>query len=133
MADWYGGELARFVTMLTRQMAGYGRCGSYYTYSSYLPSSTPTMWENHYANILMELKYIRDKAIENNFYHYEGVANILTAFQLMQGADTWNEMPWSEALQGLNNLTPVFECYLCRSQSFTRRSYSIIRRFKWRK
>lgn len=109
MADWYGGELSRFVNMLTRQMEGVSRCGGYYSYHFYSPSSTPTMWENHYANILMELKYIKDKAVENNFYHYEGVANVLTAFQLMQGADIWNEMPWSEALQGLDNFTPVFD------------------------
>ena len=109
MADWYGGELSRFTNMLTRQMEGVARCGGFYLYSSYTPASANTMWENHYANILAELKYIQNEAIEKNFYHYEGVANILIAFQLMQAADVWNGMPWSEALQGLENISPVFD------------------------
>ncbi len=109
MADWYGGEMCRFTNMLTRQMEGINRCGSYYYYNGLLPASFNTMWENNYANILAELQYIKEKSVENNFYHYEAAANTLLAFQLMQATDIWNDIPWTEALQGMENVTPVFD------------------------
>jgi len=109
MADWYGGELSRFVNMITRQMEGVNRCGTYYYYNGLLPASFSTMWANNYANILAELHYIKKKSVENNFYHYEATANILMAFQLMQATDIWNDIPWDEALKGIDNRTPRFD------------------------
>ena len=109
MADWYGGELTRFTSMLNQHIEGITRINSFYTYNGLQPSAFSTMWTNNYANILAELKYLKEESSANGYNHVEGIVNILTAFQLMQATDVWNDIPWSEALKGMENLTPTYD------------------------
>jgi len=65
-------------------------------------------WNNTYAESMMNLKQIMDKATGTH-PHYLGVAQILMANSLGITSDMWNEIPYNEAFQGAANLTPAFQ------------------------
>lgn len=69
-------------------------------------------WNSVYSN-LMDLSLIIDKGSEGGSQegHYAevGIAKILYAYTLSVGADLFDSMPHSEALQGSENRTPSFD------------------------
>jgi len=69
------------------------------------------MWNSVYAGALMDAKQIiiKAQAEETKSPHFEGVAKIIQAIILGYSTDVWNDIPWTEALQGKENLTPVFD------------------------
>ncbi len=69
------------------------------------------MWNSFYSGALMDAKQIilKAQADETKSPHFEGVAKILQAVLLGYSTDVWNDIPWSEALKGKENLTPVFD------------------------
>lgn len=110
LADLYGGEISRNTSMLIQHVEGVARCGSFYFYTAFQqPAAYNTQWQNVYTNILNEANILRAQAQKNGLKNYEAVANILLAFQLMQATDLWGDMPWSEANQGIDNLTPKYD------------------------
>lgn len=111
LADTYGGEYARYSSMLTQQIKGIDRCGSYYLYVGILPYEFSNTWANHYVNIVNQGLVLKNQANEKGFHHVEAVANILIAFQIIQASDLWGDMPWSEAFQGFDELSPTFDSH----------------------
>lgn len=110
VADLYGGDFARFASILTQQAEGVARqWTSINNYSGYVPSAFNQAWINTYANVFNESKLLREQAAEEGYNHYEGAASILEAFHLINATDVWNEIPYSEAFQGLDNLAPKFD------------------------
>lgn len=110
IADIYGGDFARFSSILTQQAEGVARqWSSINNYTGYEPANFNTAWVNTYANILNEVKILKSKANTAGFNHYEAVANTLMAYHLMNATDVWGDMPYTEAFQGVDNLTPVFD------------------------
>lgn len=110
VADIYGGDFARFSNILTQQVEGVARqWSSINNYTGYEPANFNTAWINTYANILNEVKILKSKANTSGFNHYEAIANTLMAYHLMNSTDVWGDMPYSEAFQGVDNLTPNFD------------------------
>jgi hypothetical protein len=57
----------------------------------------------------MNLHIIIRKSAELNSPHYAGVAKTLMAYALMNMTDVWNDIPYSEAFMGQDNLKPKFD------------------------
>lgn len=69
-------------------------------------------WNNLY-NVMNELKDILDKTsatgTEPENYWARGIAQVLMAYNLGVTTDMWGEIPWTEALQGSENLQPKYD------------------------
>ncbi|MEL6557197.1 MAG: SusD/RagB family nutrient-binding outer membrane lipoprotein [Bacteroidota bacterium] len=110
IADFTGGEFSRFASTLTQQTQGVSRAWfTFYRYSSLTPASFNTVWNNVYENALIETTIINDIAEREGFSHYQAASNILTAYTLMLSTDVWDDMPYSEALNGFSNTSPDFD------------------------
>lgn len=67
------------------------------------------LWSQIYLYILPNIKIIKEKAAEKNAIHFDAIADILTAINLGIAADTWDNIPYSEATLGQGNLFPKFD------------------------
>ena len=110
LVDVYGGEFSRNNSIITQQVEGAARqCFSFNRYSGMVPSRYSTVWSNIYENVLNEIKLAQKKAENEGFAHYSGMLNVMEAFTLMAATDVWDDMPYSEAFQGIDNLHPKFD------------------------
>lgn len=66
-------------------------------------------WSNIYLYALPNLKIIREKAKALNAKHFDAVAQILIAMNIGLATDSWENIPYSEASQGADNLLPSFD------------------------
>ncbi|HEY6083334.1 MAG TPA: SusD/RagB family nutrient-binding outer membrane lipoprotein, partial [Chitinophagaceae bacterium] len=69
------------------------------------PSGT---WGNMY-NVLTDLHDMRKFAAAKGLNAYIGVSDILTACNLSMAINIWGNIPYSQAFQGVSNLTPKFD------------------------
>jgi hypothetical protein len=69
------------------------------------------LWGSLYSNILVDLQLIIEKSKENRKKspHYEGIAKILMAMTYGTATQLWGDIPMTQALQGKNNITPVYD------------------------
>lgn len=110
VADLTGGAFSRFSAVLVQQTEGVARqWTSINDYSSINPATFNTAWNNVYENILIELKVLKEQAQDGGLGHYEGVANILTAYTLMMATDVWDDIPFSDAFQGIDKVSAEFD------------------------
>ncbi|MCL6524064.1 MAG: SusD/RagB family nutrient-binding outer membrane lipoprotein [Thermoflavifilum sp.] len=75
---------------------------------TYQPIDPSGDWNALY-NTLTDIYDMRKLANEKQLVAYEGVADILMAYNLSLGTNIWGDMPYSEAFQGVVNLTPHFD------------------------
>lgn len=90
----------------------FGNYTQYFTFQgggSEGPSSIPDTWSNIYLEALPNLNTIIAKAEESNSNHFSGVAKVLIAANLGIATDSYENIPFSEASQGSENLKPVFD------------------------
>jgi hypothetical protein len=66
-------------------------------------------WSRIYLETLNTLDIIVDKAEEEGSPYYVGIARVLQALNLGLLTDTWEDAPMAEALQGSENITPVYD------------------------
>lgn len=66
-------------------------------------------WTAIYVKSLNNLKILNDKAETNGNYSYAGIAKILTAFTIATASDWWGDVPYTEALKGSDDFTPVYD------------------------
>ncbi|MEL6557199.1 MAG: SusD/RagB family nutrient-binding outer membrane lipoprotein [Bacteroidota bacterium] len=110
IADVTGGDFSRFSAVLVQQTEGVARqWTSINDYSSMNPATFNTTWNNIYENILIELNVLKAQAQESGLSHYEGVANILTAYTIMMATDVWDDIPFSDAFQGIDKISAEFD------------------------
>ncbi|WP_170114005.1 SusD/RagB family nutrient-binding outer membrane lipoprotein [Pontibacter mucosus] len=86
-----------------------------------LYAETPSSWNTYYARILPALNQVisynmdEDNQLDPNLLaqgdpmNQAGVAMIYRAIVLKRLTDTWGDVPFSEAVQGLKNLTPAYD------------------------
>ncbi|MEN8125760.1 MAG: SusD/RagB family nutrient-binding outer membrane lipoprotein [Bacteroidota bacterium] len=72
-------------------------------------TSASGLWSQVYLYILPNLKVIKEKAQDKGAIHYGAVADILTAINIGIATDTWDNIPYSQATQAQDNLTPAFD------------------------
>ncbi len=68
-----------------------------------------TTWTGIYLRALSNANLLAIQSGEESSPHYEGVAKIVLALNLGLATDTWGDVPYSEAFQANENLTPAFD------------------------
>jgi hypothetical protein len=98
------GMWSQYVTGAARQAKTIGS----YTITE---ADVDNLWGSMYDGILMDLKLMIDKSVEpeKESPHFEGVGQVLTALSLGVATDLWNNIPYSQSFQGLDNLKPTFD------------------------
>ena len=72
-------------------------------------TSVSGVWSSFYLGSFPDLKSLKNKATNKNATHFGAVADILTAINLGILTDCYGNIPYSEAGQGTENLTPAFD------------------------
>ncbi|TAE47473.1 MAG: SusD/RagB family nutrient-binding outer membrane lipoprotein [Bacteroidetes bacterium] len=104
-----GGDAGRYTTIWTQHHDGVDRQHLAYSVYQLLETDVDAIWGTAYATILQDLKLIREKADANGSPYYSGIAKVLTAITLGTLVDLYNDIPYSQALQGAENLTPAYD------------------------
>jgi hypothetical protein len=104
-----GNIMQRIPSMWLQQIDGVARISLAETNYLVTSSSISEVWDHSYAEMLMDARMIIEKSNQQGSPHNRGVAKILTAFILGQLSDHWNDIPWTEALQGTSNMEPAFD------------------------
>lgn len=94
-----------FTQQVTRQMAMTG--GNNYD-SAYSPELFDSHWTTGYL-MLNAIKQMEPKAVASNQTFLLGASKIIRCYVLMTLVDMYGDIPYSEALQGNDNLTPAFD------------------------
>ena len=68
-----------------------------------------TTWTGLYLRALSNANLMARQSKEDASPHYEGVAKVVLALNLGLATDTWGDVPYSEAFQANENLTPAFD------------------------
>lgn len=97
--------LARLSNMFTQHIAGTSE-GQYGGYANYnIPENAVTNeWDAIYSDALINSQLIQN-LYENDFPYYSGIAKVLTAINLSYATDFWNDVPYTDALKGLEGNT----------------------------
>lgn len=85
--------------------SGFGVTISY----DYIPASFTAAWANTYDN-LTDYKYVLDntKGIER-YKFFNAVARIMSSYMWAMLVDQYEDIPYTEALQGVANITPKYD------------------------
>jgi len=110
LSDVYGGDFSRICSMLSQQVEGVERqWSSFNQYTGLTPNRFDDAWQNIYENVLNEIKIARSSATEEGLNHHRGILDIIEAFTLLIATDVWDDIPYSEALQGISNINPKYD------------------------
>jgi hypothetical protein len=66
-------------------------------------------WSTIYLSNLSNINIMIEKAQEEGSSHYVGIGKVLKALNLGLLTDAWENIPYSEALQGANNVSPKYD------------------------
>jgi len=102
-----GNDICRVTAIWLQYVQGIVRQSQATAAYNLLEGDVNNQWNNTYAEGMMNLKILIDKATGKH-PHYLGVAQVLMAHTLGLTTDLWNEIPYTEAFQGDANLRPVF-------------------------
>jgi hypothetical protein len=106
-----GGELARWNCIWMQQIAGIQSQSAENDIYTIGEADVTNAWSwNLYSPGMINTRIIMDKAAAGRSPHYAGVAKILMAYHLGVTTDEWGDIPYSEALKGLqNNFKPKYD------------------------
>jgi hypothetical protein len=94
-----------FTQRVTRQMAMTG--GNTYD-NAFAPVNFDTNWSTAY-NMLNAIKIMEPKAREQRRFYALGASKVIRCYVLMTLVDMYGNIPYSDALQGNDNLTPKYD------------------------
>ncbi|WP_242923762.1 SusD/RagB family nutrient-binding outer membrane lipoprotein [Pontibacter liquoris] len=87
---------------------GFGGWGSVLTYN-YTTSDYNNLWSTAYDN-LNDYKYIETTSQgKEELAYYDAIAKIMIAYNYQLLVDTYGDVPYTEALQGSNKVTPAYD------------------------
>ncbi len=95
-SHWFG--IADRGARLTRQI----NQGSALYEAAYTTVSTNGTWSNAYANILADIAFLEPLAEDANLQRHLGIAKTIKAMVLFDLVDTYNDVPYSEAIDATN-------------------------------
>ncbi|SFD28419.1 Protein of unknown function [Chitinophaga sp. CF118] len=72
-------------------------------------STFDDFWKSFYVTALNNLHLLNIQATANGNGKYAGISKILTAYTLGNATDLWGDIPYSEAFNGTDNTTPVYD------------------------
>jgi hypothetical protein len=109
MAYYYGGDYARFNSLLTQQVSGASAQWLLLQTYSFVGSDFNSCWNSTFVTTLNNLNKMGIYSKEKKFLHYQGISKVLTAFAFSVIVDHWGDAPFAEALQGLTILQPKYD------------------------
>lgn len=95
-SHWYG--IADRGARLTRQI----NQGAALYETAYTNIATNGTWSNAYANILADIQFLEPLAEEANLQRHLGIAKTIKAMVLFDLVDTFNDVPYTEAIDAAN-------------------------------
>src|SRR5687767_7703450 len=99
----YGADL-----MYRANAGGFSGFGTVISYD-YTTGSFTAMWADTYDN-LEDYKYILDKTTgDSKYLFYNAIARIMKAHDYQLLVDTYNDIPYTEALMGADNISPKYD------------------------
>ena len=99
----YGADL-----MYRANAGGFSGFGTVISYD-YTTGSFTAQWSDTYDN-LGDYKYIKDQTNGNPKYvYYNAIARIMMAYNYQLLVDMYNDIPYTEALLGANNINPKYD------------------------
>ncbi|MFY0252768.1 SusD/RagB family nutrient-binding outer membrane lipoprotein [Chitinophaga sp. 30R24] len=104
-----GGYPARTAAFWTQQLAYNQAPPEWDTYRVTAPDVDNTWSFDLYPACLENLKKLEAQATAQGHTHFAGVAKVLIAFDIAVATDLWNDVPYSQAFQGSENLTPKYD------------------------
>jgi len=106
-----GGDVERFCGIMTQYISGAFR--QFFGYQQYVFTEEDfnNLWYNMYAGTMENYKAIMDiEAANPGLYTiYDGIARIQMAYALGMCTDLWGDVPYGDAFQGNENITPGYE------------------------
>ena len=103
-----GGEGTRMPASIVQHYAGHRAQPLDYAQYRITSSATDGTWTALY-NTLMDMKEMENKAAASGNQAYLGVSKILQAHAFSVTTDLFGDIPFSQALQGRTNITPVYD------------------------
>lgn len=97
--------LANLTSYYTQYLASPSAGG---TADTYQQSDPTTAWGSIY-NTMTDLYDMNNFAGKKNLIAYQGVADILMAYNLSTASNAWGDVPYSQAFQGGGNMTPEYD------------------------
>jgi hypothetical protein len=100
----YGSQLVGYMA----NAGGYGAFGASVTYD-YSNATFSYLWTGSY-DVLNDFQYvIAQTDTLPDYGYFNGSARIMKVFSFQQLIDTYNDVPYTEALKGISNLTPAYD------------------------
>lgn len=75
--------------------------------NAYSPSNFDGRWSQAYQTIMLDIKQMNAIADEGGLTHHKGIGQVIEAHILMTLVDFFGDIPYTEALQGADNLNPA--------------------------
>ena len=107
----YSGQLGRLTNIFTQHTAGTVEGSQYLRFANYdlTEGDFNNEWGGIYTDILINSKTLIDQFGEGNPY-YTGISKVIMAFNLGIATDLWGDVPYTDALTGLNgNKSPSYD------------------------
>ena len=104
-----GGDFGRPTSIWIQHLGGAERQHTAYDQYQLKEGDVNTVWDNMYTEFLKELDVIIEKSDAVGAPHYKGVAQVMTVMGFQYLVDLFDRVPYSEALQGAENLTPAYD------------------------
>jgi hypothetical protein len=106
-----GNEINRITSLLVQHVAGAPGTLQAQPQDRYnIRGGLDNQWQfEQYAGILKNAQTLIETAGSVNSPAYAGIAKLLKAYNYAMVTDLWGDIPYSEALQGLNKLQPRFD------------------------
>ncbi|WP_405410427.1 SusD/RagB family nutrient-binding outer membrane lipoprotein [Maribacter sp. Asnod1-A12] len=105
----YNANFSRVSCMWVQQIEGLDRQWAGFNSYTTVASDRSTDWSNFYVDVLQNSDIMIQQSSEAGYNHYVGAGQILKAFSLMVMTDYWNDIPYTEAFTGVENLQPAYD------------------------
>jgi hypothetical protein len=106
-----GSDIHRFTSIFAQQFGGQGtdvaQTREYMRYQL-APSDVNNLWNNYYVVALADIEVVIKKAGTTS-PRYAGIAKLMKAYVFSQIVDAWGDVPYSEALKFLDNMSPTYD------------------------
>ncbi|MCF8331178.1 MAG: SusD/RagB family nutrient-binding outer membrane lipoprotein [Bacteroidales bacterium] len=112
MAGVIGGNYALAGGIWSQYWTQANSANQYKNYSSFNLSPDDLdrfAWEELYSGALNDFKDVKEKSSANSNWSYYLMATVLESYTYQVLVDLYDKIPYSEALQGADNLNPAFD------------------------
>ena len=110
LAYAYGGDASRHLSIFTQHLDGVTRQFAIYQNYGIQPNDVDNLYGgNLYSGVMMDNRQLRALADAEGYNHYSGISRAIEAYTMMLVTDWWGDVPYSEAFQGTDLLSPKYD------------------------